>query len=204
MSYVAGFLTFMSIGGFPSFVEDMKVIFLSQPYLLLKVIKHVGTDCWYFLYQGWVSQLFLFFTDMLPDLKSLELVHPLLELALQISPLEQHATTHWLLWVARFTIELECQVWKVNTQSCWRRIWTSYMACAGVLSWEAKWALWSGSICDRQHIFITAVPFPDIIDIRVNMLLYGRSASGVGPFCLFCSHAVCMCGVRGEPDDGCC
>ncbi len=25
MSYVAGFLTFMSIGGFPSFVEDMKV-----------------------------------------------------------------------------------------------------------------------------------------------------------------------------------
>jgi hypothetical protein len=27
MSYVAGFLTFMSIGGFPSFVEDMKVIF---------------------------------------------------------------------------------------------------------------------------------------------------------------------------------
>jgi hypothetical protein len=25
MSYIAGFLTFMSIGGFPSFVEDMKV-----------------------------------------------------------------------------------------------------------------------------------------------------------------------------------
>lgn len=25
MSYVTGFLTFMSIGGFPSFVEDMKV-----------------------------------------------------------------------------------------------------------------------------------------------------------------------------------
>jgi hypothetical protein len=30
MSYIAGFLTFMSIGGFPSFVEDMKVQLLSQ------------------------------------------------------------------------------------------------------------------------------------------------------------------------------
>jgi len=26
LSFIAGFLTFMSIGGFPSFVEDMKVI----------------------------------------------------------------------------------------------------------------------------------------------------------------------------------
>jgi len=30
MSYIAGFLTFMSIGGFPSFVKDMKVQLLSQ------------------------------------------------------------------------------------------------------------------------------------------------------------------------------
>ncbi len=203
MSYVAGFLTFMSIGGFPSFVEDMKVIFVST---IFAVEGHQTCGHWLLIFSvlGLSLQLFLFFTDMLPDLKSLELVHPLLERALQISPLEQHATTHCLLWVACFTILLECQVWKVNTQSCWRRIWACYMACAGVLSWEAKWALWSGSICDRQHIFITAVPFPDIIDICVDMLLYGRSASGVGPFCLFCSHAVCMCGVRGEPDDGCC
>jgi len=26
LSFIAGFLTFMSIGGFPSFVEDMKVV----------------------------------------------------------------------------------------------------------------------------------------------------------------------------------
>lgn len=31
MSYVTGFLTFMSIGGFPSFVEDMKVISYHAP-----------------------------------------------------------------------------------------------------------------------------------------------------------------------------
>ena len=33
MSYVSGFLTFMAIGGFPSFVEDMKVY--KNPFLLV-------------------------------------------------------------------------------------------------------------------------------------------------------------------------
>ncbi len=203
MSYIAGFLTFMSIGGFPSFVEDMKVIFVST---IFAVEGHQTCGHWLLIFSvlGFES----------PTLSLLQWYVARSEISracsssawacIADSPLEQHATTHCLLWVACFTILLECQVWKVNTQSCWRHIWTCYMACAGVLSWEAKWALWSGSICDRQHIFITAIPFPDIIDICINMLLYGRSASGVGPFCLFCSHAVCMCGVRGEPDDGCC
>ena len=33
--YVASFLTFMTIGGFPSFVEDMKVSFFLFPFLVL-------------------------------------------------------------------------------------------------------------------------------------------------------------------------
>ena len=34
MSYISGFLTFMAIGGFPSFVEDMKVIAQTAEFLL--------------------------------------------------------------------------------------------------------------------------------------------------------------------------
>ena len=41
MSYVAGFLTFMSIGGFPSFVEDMKVDTPSFFSSNLKVHSHM-------------------------------------------------------------------------------------------------------------------------------------------------------------------
>lgn len=36
-SYVSGFMTFMSIGGFPSFVEDMKV---SSIIVMYNVVMH--------------------------------------------------------------------------------------------------------------------------------------------------------------------
>lgn len=36
-SFVLGFVTFMSIGGFPSFVEDMKVCYKGAAHILAKM-----------------------------------------------------------------------------------------------------------------------------------------------------------------------
>ncbi len=45
IAYVGGFLTFMSIGGFPSFVEDMKVVDLCSPISIPQTVDCIIHKC---------------------------------------------------------------------------------------------------------------------------------------------------------------
>lgn len=128
MSYIAGFLTFMAIGGFPSFVEDMKVGISVGEAVLQRLLR--------FSSKGRPISLNVFGMP------------------------------------------------------------------AGVPPREVEWALWCGSLCDRQHPLFLALPASHQPSLRLHLLLHGAAAPRLFPLCLLRSGPFCLCDSCGEFNDG--